>query len=124
MSFLKILINDFSPQVLCLQETNFKGNSCAQLRGYKSVFCNRRDALIASGGVATFVKQDVFRHNIPLQTSLEATAVSIKLNIVVTVCNIYLPNSQTLNILELDNIITQLPKPFIVVGDFNSHNIM
>ena len=40
------------------------------------------------------------------------------------ICNIYLPNSQHLNEAEFIRIFRQLPKPFIITGDFNSHNIL
>ena len=40
------------------------------------------------------------------------------------ICNIYLPNSQHLDEVELIRIFSQLPKQFIIMGDFNSHNIL
>lgn len=36
----------------------------------------------------------------------------------------YIPNSQILNYTNIKNIINQLPTPFIILGDFNSHNIL
>lgn len=119
---LKLLINNLNPQILCIQETNFKNNSNAKIRGYRTSFYNRRQAQIASGGVAIFTKNEVFIQDIPLQTTLEAVAIKVRINCTITICNIYLPNSISLNIAELDNILAQLPKPFIILGDFNSHN--
>ena len=37
-------------------------------------------------------------------------------------CSIYLPPSLPIDIKKLDHLIDQLPKPFILMGDFNSHN--
>ena len=39
-----------------------------------------------------------------------------------TVCNIYLPQSVPVRGADLYHLFEQLPRPFIVVGDFNSHN--
>lgn len=40
----------------------------------------------------------------------------------ITICNIYFPPNLQFDIEELNNLIPQLPKPFILLGDFNSHN--
>lgn len=124
LPFLKLLVNDNCPQILCLQETNFKGNQSGKLPGFITSFCNRNNAQIASGGVAILVKSDIYVHNIPLQTSLEATAVKVNIISHINICNIYIPNRQDFDVQDLDNILQQLPKPFIIVGDFNSHNIL
>ncbi|KAE9528623.1 hypothetical protein AGLY_012198 [Aphis glycines] len=86
---LKLIIQNHDPQIICLQETNFKDNFTAHLKNYDK---NRRTPDRASGGVTNFIKS-----NIPNK--------EIKIN-------------------KLENIIRQLPKPFIIVGDFNSHNII
>ena len=38
------------------------------------------------------------------------------------ICNIYLPNSVDLSTELLIDLVNQLPKPFIILGDFNSHS--
>jgi len=53
---------------------------------------------------------------------LEVIAISIKVESEITLCNIYLPNQTNFNHTDLNNIINQLPKPFILTGDFNSHS--
>ncbi len=99
-----------------------KKNHFGKLSGYKSSVRNRNSTLIASGGVAVYVKNDCFIQEIPLQTALEAIAVKVKINTLITVCNIYIPNSQNFDTYDLDNILMQLPKPYVIVGDFNSHS--
>ena len=42
----------------------------------------------------------------------------------VSVCSIYIPPQDAINENELNNILQQLPTPFIFLGDFNSHNTM
>jgi hypothetical protein len=36
-----------------------------------------------------------------------------------TICNIYLPLGQQVTVEELRNLSDQLPRPFLMVGDFN-----
>ena len=40
----------------------------------------------------------------------------------VTVCNVYLPPSLDVNFSDLEQLIEQLPAPFVLVGDFNAHS--
>ena len=40
----------------------------------------------------------------------------------ISICNIYIPPSYSLKTKDLENIISQIPKPFILLGDFNAHN--
>ncbi|KFM68610.1 RNA-directed DNA polymerase from mobile element jockey, partial [Stegodyphus mimosarum] len=40
----------------------------------------------------------------------------------VTVCTIYLPPNEVIDKKELDDLVEQLPNPFIVIGDFNGRN--
>ncbi|XP_044582995.1 uncharacterized protein LOC123264014 [Cotesia glomerata] len=76
----------------------------------------------ASGGVAIFVKSHSIPEEVQLITDLEAVAVRIKYPANITLCNIYIPNSKALEIEELSRIAKQLPKPFILLGDFNCHH--
>ena len=43
-------------------------------------------------------------------------------NKLVSVASIYIPGSNSTNLYELKNIVGQLPKPFLLLGDFNGHN--
>jgi len=38
------------------------------------------------------------------------------------VCSIYLPPFQSCNLSDLENLFTQLPKPVLLLGDFNAHS--
>jgi len=121
---IKLLINKFSPISLCIQETNFKNNKPTHLNNYTSCIKNRNHSGRASGGVATFINNQYHSEEIPLISNLEAIAVNITAKSKVTICNIYIPNSQDFNSTDIQNIINQLPTPFIILGDFNSHNIL
>ena len=54
----------------------------------------------------------------------QTVAVSITLHRVVTLCSIYIPPSSRLSPKDLDDLIPQLSSPFILLGDFNGHNIL
>lgn len=77
----------------------------------------------ASGGVAIFIKDDITYKEIPINTSQEAIAVSIKLlDQQLSICNVYIPSSIPLSATILNDLINQIPKPVVMVGDFNAHN--
>ena len=108
---------------MCFQETNFKLDYCTQIRNYTSYNKNRTNCLSASGGVAIYVKDTIYSKEIKVDTEIEAIATSIIINSVrLCICNIYLPNNRNIDEYEINKLIQQLPKPFLIVGDFNSHN--
>ena len=39
-----------------------------------------------------------------------------------TICSVYLPPSIPVDFIKLDILLDQLPKPFILMGDFNAHS--
>ena len=41
----------------------------------------------------------------------------------ITVCSLYLPHSENLNIVLLTHLFAQLPTPFVICGDFNGHRV-
>ncbi|KAF0748693.1 putative RNA-directed DNA polymerase from transposon BS [Aphis craccivora] len=116
------IIYDIQPSILCLQETNLKNNHSASIKNYTGYFKNRTDALRASGGVATFIKDTIDSENIPIISDLEAIATLVKFNKPLCKCNEYISDSKILTKQHLKNIIKQLPKPFVLLGDFNSRN--
>ena len=59
-----------------------------------------------------------------MNTNLQAVAVSITLHRVITLCSIYIPPSSRLSAKDLDDLVPQQPSPFILLGEFNGHNIL
>ena len=82
------------------------------------------DCLRPSGGASIFVKSSFPQRKIDLQTELQATAISVTLDREITICSVYIPPSFSLNSQHLDNLLQQLPSPYILLGDFNGHNIL
>ena len=78
----------------------------------------------ACGGVSVFVRDGIIHSRVPLNTVLQAEAVTITNGKVFTVCSLYLPPRDAIDIHELELLISQLPAPYILLGDFNAHNIV
>ena len=75
----------------------------------------------ASCGVSILIRKDIPQNKINISTHLQAIAVLATLPKTVTICSLYIPPHDPIN--ELNNL-EQLPKPFILMGDFCSHNII
>jgi ribonuclease HI len=74
------------------------------------------------GGCATFVRTDVPYSKLPLQTPFQAIAISIFLKRRYTLCNVYLSPNIAVSQVELENLIRQLPPPFLLLGDLNARH--
>ena len=77
----------------------------------------------ASGGVAIYIDKNFINEDVTINSNIEAVAVTVQIkNKKVTVCNLYISNKHQLFFSKLENLIKQLPTPYIIVGDFNAHN--
>ena len=120
LEHLHLLIRSFLPAVLVLQETlSYSGRPCS-INGYKpsavlpvSVGCR---------GVSIYTHNSVLTSPVQLNTNLNAVAVRVSLHKTVTVCSIYLSPSVIILTEDLEHLIQQLPKPFLLLGDFNGHS--
>ena len=121
---LHLLLNEQKPVAVCLQETFLKDSVKFNLKYHSCYFKNCSDKDKALGGVAVIVNNFVPHHSLRLDSTLQAVAVSISLNKTITLCSVYLPPRLQIDIEKLDHLIDQLPKPFILMGDFNSHHTL
>lgn len=117
------IIREKNPLCICLQETKLPKDANFSIRGYKA-FLNNLDVEEgnAHGGVGIWVKNDKPVHQISLNTNLQAVAVSLMIGKRVNICSLYLPPSENIPRQEIENLIKQLPKPFLLLGDFNAHS--
>lgn len=109
---------------MCLQETNFKPSHNPKLKNYVAYHFMRNSDTRASGGTSIFISSDIYHKEQHLNTTLEAVAASVWCPQKITICSIYIPPNYNLTYTELANLIDQLSAPYILVGDFNSHNTM
>ena len=117
-----VLLNKlFCPAVFALQETFLKTTSAVTFQNF-SVTHKSSDDERPSGGVALLIKKDIPFNIVDLNTPLEAVAAQISVGKTITICSLYLSPSQTISRQALEDLIDQLPSPFLLLGDFNGHN--
>ena len=110
------MIDTYNTQVICLQET--KLSSDFSIQRYKDYPYKHKNNLIAAGGTSIYVRNDVICRKLQIQTQLQATAIRISTHRPLTICSIYLPPGAPVTLEQLLNLHSQLPTPFILLGDF------
>ena len=76
------------------------------------------------GGSLLYYRRDIPFHRIPLRTALQAVAARVHLDRTYTVCSIYLPPNEDISRQTLEDLIRELPRPFLLLGDMNArHNL-
>lgn len=126
---LKCLIRNFSPLVICIQETKLLPGRDLQIRGYELYRQDFTGGAIACGGVCIFVQESCFSEELQINTNLQCIAVKVKFphyNHSVSICNIYNSNNAALTVPlkepDLINVKNQISSPFLILGDLNAHN--
>ncbi|GFO00762.1 ribonuclease hi [Plakobranchus ocellatus] len=104
---LKLLLNRSQSAVVALQECRLGRGS--RHPGVTPYFF--RGGLLIRNGIRF--------SEIDLKTGLHGAAATISLEKTLTVCSLYLPPNSPVSLAEL---FEQLPKPFLVLGDFNAHS--
>ncbi|GFO12518.1 RNA-directed DNA polymerase from mobile element jockey [Plakobranchus ocellatus] len=115
---LKLLLNRSQSAVVALQECRL-GEGQVAPRGYT--------LLLPQGGsprgeAALLIRNGTRFSEIDLKTGLHAAAATISLEKTLTVCSLYLPPNSPVSKLSLAGLFEQLPKPFLVLGDFNAYS--
>ena len=125
-SEIKNVLNTYSPICACLQETKHNTVQVGFPSGYDVIKSPRKRNDGHDRGTAILIGKNTNYENIPLTTNLQAVAAKIWLDKWYTVCSIYLPpenlrreESAALK-RELLELIQQLPKPFLLLGDMNA----
>ena len=96
---LKLLLNKTSTSVVAL----LKGNCPA-------------------GEAALLINQRVVHTELTLNSPFHAVAGTVTLDKTFTICSIYLTPGETITKLNLENLLDRLPRPFLLLGDFNAHS--
>ena len=123
---LKILIKDKYPICIALQETML-GQKVLCPRDYLFYHSEYDEERGYHGGSALLVRRDVPHTKLPIQTELQAVTVQIYSKRKYTLCSIYIPPPDRINhnlSHKLQNLIRQLPRPFVIMGDFNGRHPM
>ena len=126
-SFLETLIWKNRPLWIALQELKLKKGQKfnTHITDYTYVDERLETEGTAHGGVGFYVHKDVTYTKLKLNnTKFQAIAILAYLHKRVTICNIYIHPEQNFTQADLKQLTDQLPKPYILTGDFNSHNTL
>lgn len=119
------IVSEFNPLVIALNETKVKEKDTFRLKDYKifrkELTLNPNDT--AHGGLMTCNKEDIKAETIPLITEFLALAIKVDFPFPHIICNIYLNRNDDVTKENLIELIEQLGNKFILIGDFNAHNI-
>ena len=119
-----LLLTLLRPSVFCLQETYLKPEDNFTLKNFNTYHHIHSDCLRASGGSSVLVNSSLPQREIKLKTDLQAVAVSVPLEKEITICSVYIPPSFSLRSKHLNSLLQQLPSPYMLLGDFNGHNVL
>lgn len=120
---LRLLIAQYDPIVLSIQETHTRIGQSLTMRGYDVFLKDSIRGVRANGGVALLVRSHVHAREVQLRTDFQAVAVRI-LPMSITVCSVYVPPDESLDIDGFNRLCDQLPGPIILCGDFNAHSFL
>lgn len=128
LSEIELLASRLKPCVMALQETMTKVADIPPdflERRYKWYIRPHKNACIHGTGLA--VREDIPHRVVQLDTDLEANAVTIQYPSKLTIVSLYMAprNKDGYEgdlVGKLDDLIKQLPTPFVIVGDFNAHH--
>ena len=118
---LKQLLNKYHPACMSLQETMIRNRQVKPPSQYIIYNSNvvRNDG--HERGASILVHRTVHHEVIPLNTTLQATAIRLVLNKKYTLCSLYLPH-HNINADEIEDLLQQLPRPFVLQGDLNARS--
>ena len=125
-SELELLISTFRPVAFCLQELLITDTYTFPNRQYtlqKSLPATDSNAR-PSGGAGVLVRNDIPHSIITFKSNLQAVACRLSVPEPVTVCSVYLPPTSSWNYTDLLSLVSNLPSPVILMGDFNSHSTL
>ena len=109
--------------VMACQETWLSANDDVKLKNFNIVRKDRPRG--RGGGVCLFILSLLSYTILNLNTCLEAVAATIDFpRKRITFCSVYIPPNGQFDEDLFRNLIRQLPRPFIILGDFNAHHNM
>ena len=115
---LQSLVESLGPKVLALQELKVRASSSIYLQGY-TIY--KKCRLGMGGGVCLAVHNSVPSVEIPLNTDLEAVACTLFFkNFNLSICNVYFNAEADVSLASLDNLLTVVPAPRLLLGDVNA----
>ena len=122
---LKKLLSDLSPACICLQETMLGNFNPKPPASYTLLLDNNDQQMATPGhGLGILIHTSIPYTKLTLRTHLQACAIQANLNQLITICNIYIGPQTRFSDQDIEDIISELPEPFLIVGDVNAKNAL
>lgn len=121
--YLDLLIQEYRPLIIAIQETNYKKFDL--ISTYKNYNCFIPYHPSKVGGVGFMIHAGLNYSDININSNLDVIAITTKLPFIpydITIVNIYINHSTTINYNTLENIRQQIKPPFIILGDLNTRS--
>lgn len=122
----QLITNEYNPKIIALQETMFDNSKYYdKLNGSKYKWYIKPGPVKIRNGVAIAIDKNTPHKELKLTTDLQAIACRTVGNKATTYVSIYIPPGKltpTELTLKLQDLIDQIPKPFLLMGDFNAHS--
>ena len=115
---LQDLLHTYDPACVCLQELILGQRSLLSLKNYTASHSTGR------GGAGLFIKKCIPSAPIPLRTTLQAVASIIFIGSQYTICSLYIPPHSQIIENDLEELLEQLPRPYLILGDLNCRDPM
>ena len=110
---LHLLLSTHQPLVVCLQET-LLNSIPIPIPSYH--FLSSPSSLYDT---SILIHQSIPFEPLSLPTSLPCTITRVFLRCWFTIVSLYLSPSVPIDFSQLDTLLSQLPRPFLLLGDFN-----
>jgi len=114
------LLRTYTPQCVCLQETLLGDRVPRPPQRYYLRCCSPSADPTPGTGLAILVHRSQSCIDVPLRTPLQALACRVGTGRMVTICNIYISPNEVIRNHDLEQLIQQLPPPYLLLGDFNA----
>ena len=138
--FLQILIQQHQPVAIALQETRITKAASLRhtedpdfLKGYTPYLSNDHNEELnqddsTQHGIGILINSNFISSPIDLGIQIDSCQViAVQVSIydsTITLCSLYRKSAMRFTKQDLDTIVSKLPKPFIILGDFNAHSTL
>jgi hypothetical protein len=117
-SELIYLINKHNPFAVSLQETWLRPGTNFKIPGFT---CYREDRSDGYSGVALLISHYIPSSHFPISHSTDISIIAARID-KLCIVSIYIPHPSSSSSDEIDSIFSSLPKPLLVMGDFNAQH--